>query len=155
MKTQMLSTLEQQKNFKPLLIHLLEDSEADVKLLELALEEVELAYELRVIKDAEILVESFDQGSYALDNNGFLSIFMIDLEIPKYSGLELIEKIRNRFPKSEVPVVVHSGSQNSQSIAEAYRLGANAYLYKSINYVESVEHLNAMFKYFSLMYKPD
>ena len=93
---------------------------------------------------------TFNGNGGALFNG---NLHLIDLEIPKFSGLELIEKIRQHYPKSEVPIVVHSGSQNAQSIMSAYHLGANAYLYKSINFAESLQHLNAMLQYFSRMYQ--
>ena len=77
MKTQTLFALEQSKPAKSLLIHLLEDSVADAKLMELALEEVEISYSLEVIKDPEELVNSLDNKTHRVGLEGSLPIYLI------------------------------------------------------------------------------
>lgn len=132
---------------------MLEDSEADAKLMELALEEIEISYQLQVVNDPEVLLESLDQLIPAEEVPVSLLLFLLDLEVPKLSGLELIEKIRHRFDKDHFPIVVYSGSQNTKSITTAYHHGANAYLFKSINYLETVAQLDGMLRYYLKVYE--
>lgn len=73
-------------------------------------------------------------------------LVLMDLELPRIGGLELLEEMRRQALYRDVPVVVFTGSDRSQDLSDSYRLGANCVVYKPVktedfvSVVRSVEH---------------
>jgi len=70
------------------------------------------------------------------------AVIILDHQMPGLSGLEILRRIRSDPESALIPVVMHSGQMRAHEIREAYRLGANAYVEKPVNY----EGLRRIFK---------
>ena len=119
-------------------IVLIEDNPLDSELAIKALRKGGANGNIRVLSDgAEALDYFFSMGKYkgrtAIELPRFV---LLDLKIPKVSGLEVLDLIRsNRFTNT-IPVIVFSSSAVPSDINEAYKKGANAYLVKPIDFEE-------------------
>ncbi len=115
---------------------LVEDNPDDEALTLSAFESGGVAHMMTVVRDgAEALDYLFGAGAYAGRDTTFLpSLILLDLKLPKYSGLEVLERIRADGRTRLVPVVVLSSSDEPDDQVRAYRLGANSYVRKSIDF---------------------
>jgi CheY-like chemotaxis protein len=110
------------------LILLVEDNPADAGLIRLALEEYETAGEVLLATDGALAIEFIEE----LDAQpaGCPDLIIVDLNLPKRSGREVLEAVRRSASCSQVPVVILSSSDASQDRADAARLGASRYIRK-------------------------
>lgn len=83
-----------------------------------------------VISDgAEALDYVFCRGKYARRSPGTRPrVILLDLNLPKVSGLEVLRRLKSVIRTRKIPVVILTGSQNSEAIAECRRLGAETYI---------------------------
>ena len=119
-------------------IVLIEDNPLDSELAIKALRKGGANGNIRVLGDgAEALDYFFSMGKYKSRTSLELPRFvLLDLKIPKVSGLEVLDLIRsNRFTNA-IPVIVFSSSAVPSDMEEAYKKGANAYLVKPIDFNE-------------------
>jgi DNA-binding response OmpR family regulator len=110
---------------------LVEDNPADVLLLEMALSEYDISLQLLVVTDGEEAikyVEDIDRAGKTCPR-----LFVLDLNLPKKTGLDVLQKIRSSRNCAETPVVILSSQDSSQNRAEAKRLGVTAYLKKALD----------------------
>jgi CheY-like chemotaxis protein len=129
-------------------ILLVEDSASDVELARRAFAKGQIRTNLVVASDGqEALDYLFAEGAYAgRDRSDLPALTLLDLKLPKVSGLEVLRRIRNEPLTRWIPVVVLSSSREQRDIAAAYDLRANSYLQKPVDFqhfVETVLHLGA------------
>ena len=77
-------------------------------------------------------------------------LILLDLHLPKYSGLEILKKIRSHSDLENIPVIILSGSQSDPDMQQAYRLHANSYLVKPIDSTEFEALLKLICQYWLL-----
>jgi CheY-like chemotaxis protein len=109
-------------------IALIEDNSADVDLILLALRLSGIDVSVKVLPDGEQAfkyVDLLDSGSLHCP-----LLFVLDLNLPKRSGQDVLRKIRQSPVCSSIPVVVFSSSSADLDKREATRLGANSYFTK-------------------------
>jgi CheY-like chemotaxis protein len=119
-------------------ILLVEDNETDVLLLERAFRKVSVRAPLQVVRDGREAVTYLDgKGSYA-DRTSFpLPAFvLLDLKLPKRSGFEVLEWMRQDSRLRDMPVIVLTSSTETGDVIRAYELGALAYLVKPVGFDE-------------------
>jgi len=75
----------------------------------------------------------------ARDIKDLPKLIILDNKLPKYTGLEVIKKIKEDKRTSKVPIVMLSSSQEGKDISESYRLGVNSYVVKPIDYNKFTE----------------
>lgn len=130
-------------------IVLIEDNPIDAELALKGLKKSGIEARVRLIHDgAEALDYFFGTGKYS-KREAFLlpKMVLLDLKIPKVSGLEVLELIRsNRFTKT-IPIIIFSSSLVQKDIDEAYKKGANSYLTKPMNYGDYCRLLNTVCEY--------
>jgi CheY-like chemotaxis protein len=129
---------DQVNQLKP--IWLVEDSANDIELTLAALEDVHLANRVVVMRDGSEVVERLQ----ALDKSGgdsYPAVIMLDIKMPKMSGIEVLRGIRADPALRQLPVVMLSSSRQGPDVTECYKLGANAYVVKP---VESAEFFEAV-----------
>jgi DNA-binding response OmpR family regulator len=77
----------------------------------------------------------FHRGPYAdIDSSLAAHVVLLDLRLPKISGLEVLQKIRKRHAARNLPVVVLTTSSAEPDVAKAYEYHANSYLVKPLDF---------------------
>ncbi len=110
-------------------ILLIEDAEADVFLVREALKNVGLDFELNVLDDGEKAIQFIDE----LDRQPAAScpqLVLLDLNLPKRSGDQILAHMRHSERCKDIPVVVVTSSDSPRDKAEMSRLGATRYFRK-------------------------
>lgn len=117
-------------------ILLVEDNADDEELTLRALNRHNLANNIDIVRDgAEALDFIFCRGGYADRNpKSFPAVVLLDLMLPKVSGLEVLEAIRKNKPTSLLPVVVLTSSDEQIDMIKSYELGANSYVRKPVEF---------------------
>lgn len=123
------------------IILLVEDNRDDEELTLMAFEQSEIMNEVAVVRDgAEALDYLFKTGKYT---NRALSdlpaVILLDLKLPKISGLEVLKRIRADDQTQLVPVVILTTSKEQEDIINSYKLGCNSYIRKPVNFTEFIE----------------
>ena len=121
-------------------ILLVEDNPDDVELTRLAFGEARIANRLVVVGDGvEALDYLFARGRYAdRDPNEFPSIVLLDLNLPKMDGREVLQAIRSNESTRTLPVVMLTTSTEPFDVEASYALGANSYIQKPVDFEQFV-----------------
>ncbi|MGC9524334.1 MAG: response regulator [Limnospira sp.] len=117
-------------------ILLIEDDSNDVFLIRRAFGRIDLKLSLRVLEDGEVAIAHLNQ-LIAEENRELhpLPLFiLLDLKLPRRSGLEVLEWLKQQPALCRIPVVVLTSSQESVDVDRAYDLGANSYLVKPVTF---------------------
>lgn len=119
-------------------ILLVEDNQDDEELTLMAFEQSGINNEVEVVRDgAEALDYLFGTGSHAeRDISNKPSVILLDLKLPKISGLEVLRRLRKDERTQYLPVVVLSTSKEDRDIISSYKLGCNSYVRKPVNFNE-------------------
>jgi two-component system response regulator len=117
-------------------ILLVEDNKYNVEFMLEALEKHNLNDKVKVFQDdQEALDYIFATGKYSgCDTCTRLKVIILDFNLRKMKGLELLQRIRASETKRMIPVVVFSSSTEDQDRLESYRLGANSYIVQPASY---------------------
>jgi CheY-like chemotaxis protein len=113
-------------------ILLVEDDENDVFFFERAMKQAQFDHPMRVVRDG-IEAIAYLSGESTQSNrteSPLPCLIILDLNLPRKHGLEVLQWIRARAPDPAVPVVVLTSSASDLDMREAYRFGANSYLIK-------------------------
>jgi two-component system response regulator len=117
------------------IILLVEDNPDDVDLTIRAFEKSQLVHQMVVARDGlEALDYLFSEGSYAGRRPELSpSVVLLDLNLPKLSGLEVLKRMRADERTRRVPVVILTSSKEEQDRLQSYNLGANSFVRKPVN----------------------
>ncbi|MBI3651161.1 MAG: response regulator [Acidobacteria bacterium] len=116
----------------PIDILMVEDNPGDVLLIKEALKEGQVLKSLSVARDgAEAIAFLYREGQFAAAISP--DLILLDLNLPKMNGYEVLEEIKNHPDLRRIPVIIFTSSQSEQGIAQAYDLHANAYLVKPMD----------------------
>jgi len=114
---------------------LVEDNPDDVELTLRAFKKARFTNQVHVVNDGAMALDYvFYQGKYArrpLEEH--LHLILLDLNLPKVSGVEVLRRIKADKRTWQIPVAIITASQNGREIAECRRLGAEQYIAKPIN----------------------
>ena len=121
-------------------ILLVEDNPDDVELTRIAFDEAKIANNLVVVGDgAEALDYLFARGAYAgRDTHDLPSIVLLDLNLPKVDGREVLQAIRANDTTRTLPVVVLTTSTEPFDVEASYALGVNSYIQKPVDFEQFV-----------------
>jgi two-component system response regulator len=130
-------------NYDNVEILFVEDSVDDAMLTIRALSKSGFTNKLQHVKDGtEALDFLYCKGVYAERNKQFLPrLILLDLKMPKVSGMQVLEKVKSDPNLKSIPVVILTSSNEDPDIAKCYALGANSYIVKP---VESNNFFNAI-----------
>lgn len=119
-------------------VFIVEDDPSDIDLIIAAFRKIKLRQDLMFIaRDGEEALEClFGQGKACVRS---LSFVMLDLKLPKVDGFEVLREIRRNRETELLPVVVFSSSNDSRDIEESYRLGANSYICKPMEFERFID----------------
>ena len=119
-------------------ILLVEDSTADAELTLRALRKAELGSRVLWLKDGQSAVDYlFGEGEHAGRRNERPRLLLLDLKLPKLSGIDVLRRLKSTPTHQAIPVVMLTSSNEERDIVSAYTLGANSYLVKPVDF----EHL--------------
>jgi CheY-like chemotaxis protein len=109
-----------------------EDEENDVFLMQHAFSEADVSHELKVVRDGDEAIEYLrGAGDYADRQQYPLPcLLLLDLRLPKKTGMEVLKWIRNETSVSTLPVIVLTSHSQDADVHRAYVQGANAFLVK-------------------------
>ena len=118
------------------LILLVEDSPDDELLTIRALKKNNILNEVVVARDgAEALDFIFGTGTYAdRDPSELPQLVLLDLKLPKIDGLEVLRQVREDERTCMLPVVILTSSKEENDLAKSYKLGANSYIRKPVDF---------------------
>jgi chemotaxis family two-component system response regulator Rcp1 len=132
-------------NARPIQILLVEDSPSDAKLTLTALKLAKVANQVNHVEDGVQAMEFLRcQGAYAKAPR--TDLVLLDLNLPRKDGREVLVEMKNDPDLKTIPVVVLTTSQAERDIAHSYALHANCYVAKPVNFerflevVQSIEH---------------
>ena len=134
-------------------ILLVEDNPADVELTLRALREAKLANPIHVVTDgAEALDYLFGTNKEPRRSEPHHPrVVILDLKLPRVSGLEVLRRIKGDPATKTIPVVVLSSSREGPDVKEAYALGANSYIVKPVDFEKFVEAVGTLGMYWLLL----
>lgn len=121
-------------------ILLVEDNPDDVELTRLAFDEAKIANQLAVVGDgAEALDYLFARGRFSdRDPADLPSLVLLDLNLPKVDGREVLQAIRANEATRSLPVVVLTTSTEPFDVEATYALGVNSYIQKPVDFEQFV-----------------
>jgi len=121
-------------------ILMVEDDPKDVELTLTALEEYNLANEVVVTRDGEQALDYlYYRGEYKTRSSGNPAVMLLDLKLPKVSGSEVLEQVKRDSRTRTIPVVVMTSSSEDRDVELAFKLGANSYVQKPVDFVQFQE----------------
>ena len=128
------------------LIVLVEDNPDDQTLTLRALKKQNLANEIIVLNDG---VEAL---AFLLDPEKPLPhLLLLDLKLPKLDGLQLLRRLRSEPRTQLLPVVVLTSSDEDRDVIEGYRLGANSYIHKPVDFNQFTEAVRQLGLYWLVL----
>ncbi len=137
-------------------ILLVEDNQADEDLAILALKKNKFRNDVVVARDgAEALDYLFGTGAYASHEVPRLpAMILLDLKLPKISGLEVLKRVRSDERTKLVPIVILTSSKEEVDLVSGYSLGANSYIRKPVDFKEFSEVIRQMGSYWLSINEP-
>ena len=133
-------------------ILLVEDNPDDVKLTMRALKKSNIANEIVVAENGiEALDFLFCTGKYAGEKHRLPQVVLLDLKMPKLDGLEVLQRMRSDERTKLVPVVILTTSSEDRDKVESYKLGANSYVRKPVDFNQFTEAVKNLGLYWLLL----
>ncbi len=134
-------------------ILLVEDNPDDEALTLRALKKNNIMNEVVVARDgAEALDYLFSRGAHAIrDPHKQPAVTLLDLKLPKVDGLEVLKQIRANAATQLMPVVILTSSGEEQDLINGYRLGANSYIRKPVDFSQFMEAVRSLGLYWLVL----
>ncbi|SLM29677.1 Response regulator rcp1 [Desulfamplus magnetovallimortis] len=122
-------------NIQTAQVLLVEDNEDDVELTLEALEDSKVRMDVHVVPDGvEAMKFLRCQGEY--EGKSRPDLVLLDLNLPKMDGREVLKEIREDPYLTDLPVVVLTTSQNEEDISKVYKMHANCYISKPVDFLQ-------------------
>jgi two-component system response regulator len=137
-------------------ILLIEDNVNDAELAMRALRKNDVARYIVHLKDGEDALDFLlGKGQYAGRNtDNKPRVILLDLKMPKVSGLEVLEKIKSNELTKKIPVVMLTSSKEHPDVEKSYLLGANSYIVKPVDFENFSKVVNDLGIYWLLISQP-
>ena len=116
-------------------ILLADDNPNDVELAICALEELGMADEVAVVNDGDEALDYLHRrGQYADRELGYPIVLLLDMKMPKMSGLQVLQEMKADAVLRTIPVVMLTSSREERDLAQSYKAGVNAYIVKPVDF---------------------
>jgi CheY-like chemotaxis protein len=136
-------------------ILLVEDSPNDIELTLEALSEHNLANEVEVARDGqEALDYLHKKGQFSGRADGNPAVILLDLKLPKISGIEVLKQIRSDDGLKLIPVVVLTSSHEEKDRFDSYNLGVNAYVVKPVDFHAFIDAVKGLGIFWAIINEP-
>jgi two-component system response regulator len=135
------------------IILLAEDNPDDVQLTLRALKKSKIMNEVVIAQDGvEALDYLFGTGKYAgRDTRVLPQVVLLDLKMPRMDGLEVLQRVRSNERTRLLPVVVLTTSSEDKDRVESYKLGANSYIRKPVDFEQFVNAVQQLGLYWLVL----
>jgi len=135
------------------IILLVEDNPDDVALTMRALKKSKILNEVVVAQDGvEALEYLFGMGKYAeRDARALPQVVLLDLKMPKMDGLEVLQRVRSDERTKLLPIVVMTTSSEDRDRVESYKVGANSYIRKPVDFNQFVDAVQQLGLYWLVL----
>lgn len=132
---------------------LVEDNPRDAEMALRSFRKHHLANRVHWVKDgAEALEFMFREGDYAgRDPQHALKLVLLDIKMPKVDGIEVLRRLKSDARTRATPVVIMTSSSEERDVVESYRLGANGYVVKPVQFEALVETVAQLGLYWMLI----
>ena len=137
-------------------ILLVEDNSQDEKLILRALRKVNLANQVDVVRDGQQALDYlFREGEFAgREGDDYPTIVLLDIGLPRVSGLEVLERLRTDKRTRLQPVVILTSSDEERDRLKSYENGANSFVRKPLDFAEFAETVARLGIYWLAVNKP-
>ena len=133
-------------------ILLADDNEDDLELEQRALAQYHVANEIIVVRDgAETLDFLFRRGEFNNRNQADPLVVLLDINMPKVNGLEVLQQMKNDQRLRHIPVVMLTSSRQGPDVEHCYSLGANAYVVKPVDFAQFADAVKTIGKFWALL----
>ncbi|MCZ6855489.1 MAG: response regulator [Gammaproteobacteria bacterium] len=123
---------------EPIVILCIEDNAGDAELVRLSFKEFHIANEMLLARDGEEALNMLYQRN-GFEDTPAPDLILLDLNLPKIEGREILADIKNDDKLKTIPVVVLSSSEAAEDIKEAYSLHANCFVSKPVSALEFIK----------------
>lgn len=120
-------------NSRPIEILLVEDSSGDIRLTQEALKDAKVSNNLSICKDG-VEAMSFLKRTEGYESSPRPDLILLDLNMPKKNGTEVLKEIKTDTLLKHIPVVVLTTSSADADIVKSYNLNANCYISKPVDF---------------------
>lgn len=136
-------------------IILIEDNSSDADLIRRALRKKNLANNIIHLSDGQEALDYFDEQHMQVPPAPYAAqIILLDLKMPKVSGIEVLSHIKSDDRRKNIPVVILTSSQEDPDVAECYRLGANSYVVKPVVFDDFMKAVSEIGTYWLQVNQP-
>ncbi|MGE5300800.1 MAG: response regulator [Acidobacteriota bacterium] len=132
-------------------IFLVEDDAVDQMLLQRALSTLRIKNRLDVANNGEEALELLSRSK----SEDRPCLILIDLNMPRMNGFEFLKALRQDESLRMIPVIVLTTSKEQKDVKESYRLGVAGYMAKPVDYLQFVELVKTIDRYWSLCEQPE
>ncbi len=141
------------ENFQPVKILLVEDNVQDIEITQRAFAKGRVRNELTVVRDGEEAIDYlYHRGKYQDPaTSPRPGMILLDLNLPKIGGLEVLQQIKKDDQLRPIPVIVLTVSQREEDVVRSYDLGVNTYIQKPVEFDNFMRVVNAMHEYWVLI----
>jgi two-component system, response regulator len=136
---------------------LVEDNISDAELTIRELKKHHMANNLVHVKDGEEALDFiFGKGQYAgqRDTLHQPKLILLDIQMPKVNGLEVLQQVKSDPLTRAIPVVILTSSKENPDVKKCYELGANSYIVKPVNFESFAEAIRNLGFYWLLLNQP-
>ncbi|MGD1074605.1 MAG: response regulator [Thermodesulfovibrionales bacterium] len=136
-------------------ILLVEDDPSDEELIMTGLADDNLANEVVAVHDGSEALDYLNyRGKFAGRTDGHPAIVLLDLKLPKVSGLEVLKQMKTDEKLKCIPVVILTSSREDQDILKGYALGANSYVVKPVSFHTFIDAIKLIGVYWAIISEP-
>ena len=133
-------------------ILLVEDDQKDIELTLAALDDINLANKVDLVRDGEEALDYlFKRGKYKNRENNNPIVVLLDLKMPKIDGLEVLKQIKESELLHDIPVVVLTSSKMESDLITSYNLGVNAFVIKPVKFEEFVSAIKDLGSFWAIL----
>ena len=133
-------------------ILLVEDNPDDVELALHALKRNNILNPIVVARDGQEAMDYLNyEGKYTDSKHEKPALILLDLQLPKVDGIEVLRRIKESNSLKKVPVVILTSSKEEKDLVESYDLGVNSYIRKPVDFDQFVETVRYIGYYWLLL----
>jgi two-component system response regulator len=135
---------------------LVEDNPNDVEMTLRALKKNNIVNNIHVVTDGEEALQYFfATGKYSnRDINLAPKLVILDLKLPKVDGLEILRRVKADDRTKTIPIVILTSSKEESDVIAGYKLGANSFIVKPVDFTKFTETVKELGMYWLLLNEP-